>query len=127
MTAGAVERRYLDGSAVLETVFSTPEGVFRLTDLMPKTVKDAPCQEVVHTGDEIEMIDDVHALVHVSQSLVGAGSGIPVGMTNTFLLEMEGSTRAFFASGDTAQLNQGVEAVRENLEACEAAVWIIKV
>jgi hypothetical protein len=40
--------------------------------------------------DEIEMIGEHHALVHVSQSLVGAGSGIPVGMKNTFMVEMAG-------------------------------------
>jgi hypothetical protein len=45
---------------------------------------------------------------------------------NDFLLEMEGSTRAFFASGDVAQLNQGVEAVRRNLEACEAALPVLE-
>ena len=40
--------------------------------------------------DEIEFAGEDVALVHVSQSLVGAGSGIPVGMTNTFLIGFEG-------------------------------------
>jgi hypothetical protein len=40
--------------------------------------------------DEIEFMSEDIALVHVSQSLVGAGSGIPVGMTNTFLVGFEG-------------------------------------
>jgi ketosteroid isomerase-like protein len=40
--------------------------------------------------DEVEFVNEDVALVHVSQSLVGAGSGIPVGMTNTFLIGFEG-------------------------------------
>jgi len=39
---------------------------------------------------EVEFVSDGVALVHVSQDLVGAGSGIPVGMENTFLIEFEG-------------------------------------
>lgn len=40
--------------------------------------------------DEVEFVQADVAFVHVSQSLVGAGSGIPVGMTNTFLIGFEG-------------------------------------
>ena len=40
--------------------------------------------------NETEFVDEKVALVHVSQDLVGAGSGIPVGMENTFLIEFEG-------------------------------------
>ena len=40
--------------------------------------------------NEIEFVDETVALVHVSQDLVGAGSGVPVGMVNTFLIEFEG-------------------------------------
>jgi hypothetical protein len=40
--------------------------------------------------DEIEFVSEDVALVHVSQSLVGAGSGVPVGMTNTFLVAFTG-------------------------------------
>jgi hypothetical protein len=45
---------------------------------------------------------------------------------NDVQLEMEGSTRPFLASGDTAQLNQVVGAVRESLEACEAALPVLE-
>lgn len=45
---------------------------------------------------------------------------------NDFQLEMEGSLRSFFASGDTAKLNQVVESVRENLQACEAALPVLE-
>ena len=38
---------------------------------------------------------------------------------------MEGTTHAFLATGDTAQLNQVANAVRENLETCAAAVPIL--
>ena len=40
--------------------------------------------------NDIEFVTDEVALVHVSQDLVGAGSGIPVGMENTFLIGFEG-------------------------------------
>jgi hypothetical protein len=40
--------------------------------------------------NDIEFVNDEVALVHVSQDLVGAGSGIPVGMENTFLIGFEG-------------------------------------
>ena len=40
--------------------------------------------------DEIEFVSEDVALVHVSQSLVGAGSGVPVGMKTTFLVGFEG-------------------------------------
>jgi hypothetical protein len=40
--------------------------------------------------NETEFVSDKVALVHVSQDLVGAGSGVPVGMENTFLIEFEG-------------------------------------
>lgn len=46
--------------------------------------------------DEIEFVQDDVALVHVSQSLVGAGSGVPVGMTNTFLIGFEGDVAIRF-------------------------------
>jgi len=45
---------------------------------------------------------------------------------NDIQLEMEGTTRAFLASGDTAQLNQVVNSVRESLEACEAALPVLE-
>jgi hypothetical protein len=41
-------------------------------------------------------------------------------------LEMEGTMRSFLATGDTAQLNQAIEATRENLEACEAALPVLE-
>ena len=40
--------------------------------------------------DEIEFVSEGVALVHVSQSLIGAGSGVPVGMDTTFLVGFEG-------------------------------------
>ena len=40
--------------------------------------------------NEIEFVDETVAFVHVSQDLVGAGSGVPVGMVNTFLIGFEG-------------------------------------
>jgi len=46
--------------------------------------------------DEIEFVSEDIALVHVSQRLVGAGSGIPVGMTNTFLVGFQGDTAIRF-------------------------------
>src|SRR5438128_6092460 len=45
---------------------------------------------------------------------------------NDIQLEMEGSTHAFFATGDTAQLNQVIGSVRESLEACEAALPVLE-
>ena len=45
---------------------------------------------------------------------------------NDVQLEMEGSTRPFLASGDTAQLNQVIGAARESLEACEAALPVLE-
>lgn len=39
---------------------------------------------------EIEHLDDTVSLVHVEQSLVGAGSGIPVQIQTTFLVVFEG-------------------------------------
>ncbi len=45
---------------------------------------------------------------------------------NDIQLEMEGSTRAFLATGDTAQLNQGVDGVRQSLDACEAALPVLE-
>jgi len=40
--------------------------------------------------NDIEFVEETFALVHVSQDLVGAGSGVPVGMENTFLIKFEG-------------------------------------
>jgi hypothetical protein len=45
---------------------------------------------------------------------------------NDIQLEMEGSTHAFFATGDTAQLNQVIGSVRESLEACEVALPVLE-
>ena len=40
--------------------------------------------------ETIEFVSDDVALVHCSQSLIGAGSGVPVGMNTTFLVGFEG-------------------------------------
>src|SRR4051795_5239590 len=48
------ERRYVGASAVLETVFTTPTGVVRLTDLMPRGD---------HTADVVRRVDGVSGTV----------------------------------------------------------------
>jgi hypothetical protein len=45
---------------------------------------------------------------------------------NDFLLEMEGTTRSFLASGDTAQLTRVLNDVRQTQEACEAALPVLE-
>jgi hypothetical protein len=45
---------------------------------------------------------------------------------NDAQLDMEGTTRAFFASGDTAQINRVMSDVSEILEACEAALPVLE-
>ena len=50
-------RRYLDGTAVLETVFRTDAGVARLTDLMPIVEEDgalAPMRELLRIVEGVE-------------------------------------------------------------------------
>ena len=58
---------------------------------------------------EIEHVDDAVSLVHVGQSLVGAGSGIPVEVDTTFLVVFEGErARRFEIHPDR---NSAVEAL----------------
>lgn len=45
---------------------------------------------------------------------------------NDIQLEMEGTTRAFLATGDTAQLQRVTNDVRETLEACEEALPVLE-
>jgi hypothetical protein len=40
--------------------------------------------------EEVEFVGEDIALVHVSQTMVGAGSGVPVGMDTTFLVGFDG-------------------------------------
>ncbi|MDQ2676272.1 MAG: nuclear transport factor 2 family protein [Actinomycetota bacterium] len=40
---------------------------------------------------EIELVDDATALVHVNQTAVGAGSGVPVEFETVFLVEFSGT------------------------------------
>src|SRR3954451_17609919 len=50
------ERRYVGASAVLETVFTTPTGVVRLTDLMPRGD---------HTADVVRRVEGISGTVRV--------------------------------------------------------------
>ena len=55
---------------------------------------------------EIEHVDDSVSLVHTDQSLVGAGSGVPVEAETTFLVAFEGDRAIRFeihADADSAR------------------------
>ena len=52
-------RSYIDGGVVLETVFTTPTGRVRLTDLMPI---DAPRPSLIRIVEAIEDNDDVQTV-----------------------------------------------------------------
>ena len=52
---------------------------------------------------EIEHVDERTSIVQVDQALVGAGSGVPVGMETTFLIVFEGDQAIRFELHDTRE------------------------
>ncbi|HTO00078.1 MAG TPA: glycoside hydrolase family 15 protein, partial [Microthrixaceae bacterium] len=98
----SVRRRYLPGTLVLETEYTTPEGVVRVTDCMPIRTK-AP--------DVVRLVEGVSGAVSMSMDLVvrfDFGSTVPWVQNRDGILSL-------VAGPDALELFSGVEVHGEDM------------
>ena len=104
-----VRRRYLPGTNVLETTFTTPEGEVRLTDFMPITPGDSHESEAHQLGERHSLIRMVHGVRGSVEMAVRFKPRFEYGLTTPFVTDLADDMAAATGSADTLVIQSDIK------------------